>query len=46
MQIDWKETFRMYRKLLKWPYCHQSLIDLCHWYQNNCRIYLDEVNHG
>jgi hypothetical protein len=39
--INWQETFRAYQKWITWEH-NTNLSDLCHWYQNRCRIYLDE----
>jgi hypothetical protein len=40
---NWKETFRVYRKWLYWVHCERTTIELCHWYQENCRFYFDEI---
>lgn len=39
--IDWAETFRFYKRHIIFSKKHRK--DLCDWYQNQNRFYLDEV---
>jgi len=41
--IDWNECFRFYKKYVLSLYTGYYK-DLCYWYQDSCRFYLDEVN--
>ena len=42
--VNWNETFKYYKKWLDWEHYPQITRELCYWYQDRFRVYLDEIN--
>lgn len=41
--IDYQETLRAYSEWIYYPHCKEATVELCKYYQDKCRYYLDEV---
>jgi hypothetical protein len=39
--INYQETFQVYTRWITWTH-NPCSHEFCNWYQNRCRIYLDE----